>query len=194
MGPGVTRPRVRSLFVGTVCLLAGTARPGTARAQATTTWGGADVTLGTFAWRRLGDRSPSWQRGFELAWGPTLAVDQGPFRFAGLVQVDVQEFALSSWAVGLNTNAFEVAARLGPFEPQVRAGVALVTVDDFDGNVSAELLSPRVGMGLGLRVFRKVRITVGAYAEYFWRWFGPSDLMRGLTLDIRFERPHRAHQ
>jgi hypothetical protein len=192
MGPGVTRPRVGSFI--TCLLLIGTAQPATAWAQATTTWGGADVAFGAFAWRRLGDPNPSWQKGLELAWGPTLAVDQGPFRFAGLVQIDVQEFALSSWAVGLSTNAFEVAAPLGPVEPQIRVGVALATVDDFDGNVSAELLSPRVGVGLGLRVFRTLRITVGAYAEYFWRWFGPSDLTRGVTLDVLFERPRRVRQ
>jgi hypothetical protein len=174
-------------------LATGTAVSRIADAQATT-WGGADVTFGTFAWRRLGDPSPSWQRGLELAWGPTLAVDQGPFHFAGVVQMDVQEFDVSSWAVGLSTNAFEVAARLGPLEPQLRTGFALATIDDFAGHVSAELLTPRVGAGLGVRVFRKVRITVGLYAEYFWRWFGPSDFVRGLTLDVLFERPRRVRQ
>jgi hypothetical protein len=174
-------------------LLGGLVVPDRASAQSAT-WGGADVTLGTFAWRRLGDSSSSWRKGLELAWGPSLAVDQGPFHFAGLIQMDVQEFDVSSWAVGLSTNAFEVAARLGPIEPQLRAGFALATIDDFAGNVSAELLSPRVGAGLGVRVLRTFRITVGAYAEYFWRWFGPSDLVRGITLDLVFERRQRTRQ
>jgi hypothetical protein len=191
MGPGVIEAARRSFLQGAL-LLAALSAPRTAIAQSH--WGGADVTLGAFEWRRLGDPGPAWRTGLELAWGPTLAVDQGPFRFAGIVQMGVQEFDPKSWAVSLSTNAIEVAARLGPLEPQVRAGCALATVDDFAGQVSAELLSPRVGVGLGLRVSRRVRLTLGAYAEYFWRWFGPSDLVRGLTLDVRVERPMRARQ
>lgn len=167
---------------------------GVARAQSQPTWGGAEVTASSFAWRRANDASPAWRHGAELAWGPTLAVDQGPLRFSGVLQIGVRAFDASSWAIAVSTHAFEVAARLGVLEPQIRAGFALLTLDDFDGEVSAELFSPRVGVGLGVRAGRRARITVGAYAEYFWRWFGPSALVRGLSLDVRYEKPMRPRQ
>ncbi|MGH7438497.1 MAG: hypothetical protein ACRENE_22655 [Polyangiaceae bacterium] len=84
-----------------------------------------------------------------------------------------------------------MAATLGPFEPFLRVGAALLTVDDFDGSASAELFSPRVTAGLDLRVSRRIQIGVEAYSEYFWRWLGPSALVRGISLDFRFERRMR---
>jgi hypothetical protein len=150
-------------------------------------FGGGAVTASAFEWRPLHDPSPSWRHGFELAWGPTTSVGQGPFRFTGILQLDVRAFDSSSWAVGLSTHAFEAAARLGAIEPHVRAGFALLTVDDFDGQPSIEMLSPRAGAGLGVRVW-KLRVSADVYAEYFWRWFGPSALVRGLSLDVRYEK------
>jgi hypothetical protein len=167
--------------------------PATARAQSTS-WGGADVSGGGFLWRAVGNRGRAWNDGLELAWGPSLADTEGAWSLSGLVQMDVRAFATSSWAVGLSTHAFEVAARLGPFEPYMRVGGALLTVDDFDGQVSAELLSPRVGAGAALRLGRRVAIGVGVYSEYFWRWFGPSVFVRGLVVDLRVERPMRPHR
>ncbi|HEY8039428.1 MAG TPA: hypothetical protein VIF15_06525 [Polyangiaceae bacterium] len=175
-----------ALLVG----LAGAATTRGAAAQDTPTWGGADVAASTFSWRRMGDASPGWGRGYGAAWGPTLAVQQGglPLRFTGLVQFDVKAFDGSSWAVGLTSTAFEAALRLGPFEPQARAGFTLATLDDFAGQWSAELFSPRVEAGLAVHV-RRVRVSLGAQAELLWRWFGPSVLERGFVLDVRIERP-----
>jgi hypothetical protein len=130
----------------------------------------------------------------ELAWGPSLADAQGAWRFTGLVQMDLRAFATSSWALAISTHTFEVTGRLGPLEPYARIGGALLTVDDFDGSVSAELFSPRVGAGVALRATRRFEIGLGVYSEYFWRWFGPSVLVHGLVVDVRFERRMRAHQ
>jgi hypothetical protein len=177
-----------------IVLLLMAGRTSSAYAQTAPTWGGAELTGATFAWRQLGSADPQWHQGLELAWGPTLAVDQGPFRFSGLVQFNVRAFDKSSWAIALSTHAFEVAARLGIVEPQIRAGFAFISLDDFRGNLSAEAFSPRVGVGLGVRASRRIRVSVGAYAEYFWRWFGPSVLVRGLALDLRYEKPQRKHQ
>jgi hypothetical protein len=162
-----------------------------AHAQRGTSWGGADVSAGGFVWRSVGDPNPAWHDGLALTWGPTLTYRQGPWRFTGLIQIDLRAFATTSWALGLSTNSLEVAASLGAFEPFVRVGAALLTVDDFDGNVSAELFSPRVTTGFDVRLGRHVEVGVGAYAEYFWRWLGPSALVRGLSLDVRFERRMR---
>jgi hypothetical protein len=181
----VPGPRPRAILAASAASLLVATFAGPAAAESS--FGGAEVTASAFAWRPLHDASPSWRHGAELAWGPTTAVDQGAFRFTGILQFDVREFDSSSWAVGISTHAFEAAARLGAIEPQVRAGFALLTVDDFDGQLSAELLSPRAGAGLGVR-FWKVRVSADVYAEYFWRWFGPSALVRGLSLDVRYER------
>jgi hypothetical protein len=164
---------------------------GMARAQQSAARGGAEVSAGGFLWRALGDRSPGWHDGLELAWGPSLADVEGAWRFTGLVQMDLRAFATSSWALAVSTHTFEVSGRVGPLEPFARVGGSLLTVDDFDGSVSAELASPRVGAGIAVRVSRAVEIGVEAYSEYFWRWFGPSALVHGLLLDVRFERRMR---
>jgi hypothetical protein len=181
----------RGLFVGLLAGVLSSSWAGDVRAQRGTSWGGAEVSAGGFVWRPTGDRSPAWHDGLELTWGPTLTYRQRPWRFTGLVQIDLRAFATTSWALGLSTNSFEVAAALGPIEPFVRVGAALLTVDDFDGSVSAELFSPRVTTGLDVRLGRNVEVGVGAYAEYFWRWLGPSAVVRGLSLDLRFERRMR---
>lgn len=178
----------RGFYVGMLAGVLSWTWSAEAQAQGGSTWGGADVSAGAFAWRSPGERNPAWHDGLELAWGSTLTERKGPWRFTGLVQVDLRAFATSSWALGLSTNSFEVAATLGPFEPFVRVGAALLTVDDFDGSVSAELFSPRVSTGLGVRLGPRVEIAVGAYAEYFWRWLGSSALVRGLSVDVRIER------
>jgi hypothetical protein len=123
-----------------------------------------------------------------------VGATEGGWRFTGLVQLDLRAFATDSWAFALSTHTFEVARRIGPLEPFVRVGGALLTVDDFGGSLSAEMLSPRVGAGVAVRVARRLAIGVGAYSEYFWRWFGPSAFVHGLVLDVRVERPMRRAQ
>lgn len=151
-------------------------------------WGGADITASAFQWRPEGDRRRDWQQGLGLAWGPTLADDEGPWRFTGLTQFEVSMLDSRSWAVGITATAFEAAARFGFLEPQARVGFQVATVDVLDGQWSAELFSPRAEAGLGVR-FGRVRIAVGVESEYFWRWWGPSVLERGFVLDLRYEKP-----
>ena len=156
--------------------------------------GGALVSGGGFLWRHLGARGAGWNDGVELAWGPALADMEGAWRFTSLVQMDLRAFATSSWALALSTSAFEVTGRIGPFAPYARVGAAVATVDDFDGAVSAELFSPRVGAGLAVRVGKRVEVGAGVYSEYFWRWFGPSAIVHGILLDLRFERRPKVRQ
>jgi hypothetical protein len=161
-----------------------------APARADPLWGGADVTVSGFQWRPTGDPRPGWRQGLSLAWGPTAADDEGAWRFTALTQFEASMFDSRSYAVGLVSNAFEAAWRLGPFEPESRVGFVLASVDDFDGQCSAQLLSPRAEIGVGVRVGR-VRVSLGVQGEYFWRWWGPSVLERGLVLDLRYEKPWR---
>ena len=182
----VRGPLAASLALGALAFAG--AFPETA-ARADPLGGGADVTASVFEWRPLGSRAPGWNDGLALAWGPTLADDEGPARFTALTQIELAAFDSRSYAVAISTHAFEAAARLGLFEPEVRAGVARATLDVFDGTWSAgKLLSPRAEIGIGLRVGR-MRASLGVQGEYFWRWFGPSILERGIVLDLRYERP-----
>lgn len=158
-----------------------------AGAQPEPSWRGADVTVSGFAWRPLRDRREPFQPGLALAWGPTSATGDGPGRFTSLVQFELSMFDPRSYAVGLSAAAFEAAARLGLFEPEARLGVALATIDTIDGQWSAELLSPRAEVGLGVRVGHW-RVSLGVQGEYLWRWFGPSILERGVVLDVRYEK------
>ena len=181
-------PSMRTLAAAILVGITASA-PGEGRADPF--WGGADVSANGFAWRPVGDSRPSWQRGLALAWGPTVADDEGPVaRFTGLVQFEVAMFDSRSYAVAVSTDAFEAAVRLGLLEPEIRAGFALATVDVIDGTWSGELFSPRAEVGLGVRVGR-VRVSLGIQGEYFWRWFGPSILERGVVLDLRYEKPWR---
>jgi hypothetical protein len=157
-------------------------------ARADPFWGGAAVSVSGFSWRPLRDPRPGWQNGLSLAWGPTLADDEGAWRFASVTQLEGTAFDSRSYALSLVTSAFEAAWRLGFLEPEARVGVVLATVDSVEGQWSAEALSPRAELGLGLR-FGRVRISLGAQGEYFWRWWGPSILERGIVLDVRYERP-----
>lgn len=184
--------RARGIGLLAASLSLSPARP--ASAQARPPWGGVDIAAGGFLWRHPGEQAAAWHEGLELAWGPSLSVGEGAFRFTGLVQMDLRAFDTSSWAFALSTHTFEVAARLGPLEPYVRVGGALLTVDDFAGTFSAELFSPRAGAGVGARLGRRLEVAIGAYAEYFWRWFGPSAFVRGFAIDVRYERPMRRHQ
>jgi hypothetical protein len=152
-------------------------------------WGGADVAGSAFAWRPLGDARRDWQTGYAVAWGPSLADDEGSsWRFTGLIQFEATMFDSRSWALGIAADSLEAAARLGPFEPEVRAGFVLATVDVIDGEWSGELFSPRAEAGFGVRLGR-FRVSLGAQGEYLWRWFGPSVLERGFVVDLRFEKP-----
>lgn len=79
---------------------------------------------------------------------------------------------------------------LGPFEPEVRVGVSLLTVDIFRAEPSIQLLTPRVGAGFGIHVGR-MRVDVKAHAEYLWRWFGPDYLIRGITIGLQLDMPRK---
>lgn len=179
------RHAVRNLAALSVLAAAGTLAPA---ALGDPLWGGADVTARGFEWRSIGDRRPGWQDGLSLAWGPTASDDEGAWRFTTLTQFEASMFDTRSYAVAIVTNAFEAAWRLGFLEPESRVGFALATVDVFDGAWSAELFSPRAEIGLGIRVGR-IRVSLGVQGDYFWRWWGPSVLERGITLDLRYEKP-----
>jgi hypothetical protein len=74
---------------------------------------------------------------------------------------------------------------LGPLAVDAWVGLTTLSVDHLAGQWSAQLFSPRVGLGASVRAGS---IIVGArvFSEYNWRWFGPDDRLIGLGIDLRF--------
>jgi len=126
----------------------------------------------------------------EISLGSVTTTTVGAFYIAGaprtlLRVLDSKKF---SWAIFHQDLAGGI--RLGPIEPEVRFGASLLSVDVFNAEWSAQLLSPRVSAGIGLHL-GKIKVDIKGHAEYLWRWFGPDYFVRGITLGIRLDAPRK---
>lgn len=79
------------------------------------------------------------------------------------------------------------SVRLGPVEPNVTVGFSGLTLDVVRGHPSAELFSPLVGAGLGVRLTHRLVVGAEATSEYLWRWFGTDYRTLSGTLFVRVE-------
>lgn len=72
----------------------------------------------------------------------------------------------------------------------VKAGVnlAFVNVDVLDGRWDAAALWPRSQCVAAVDV-GPLRFEAQLYVEYFWRWFGADQLVRGMGINVAFKRP-----
>lgn len=141
-------------------------------------------------WRMAGANGT--RAGWTLCIGRTTEARTGHVFLAGISGLqlrifDDKSFALSGWQ-----NEARVGVRLGPIEPESRVGFSLLTVDVFHGQWSAEMLAPRAGLALALRLGR-LRIAADLWSEYLWRWFGTSYWDRGLGISVRFEAKKQAN-
>lgn len=149
------------------------------------------LDLGPIAYRP----AASTRRGF--AWGPgeirlglAYTSTWKAFYIAGFHQLAFRAFDAASYSIAPLVSRLAGGVRVGPIEPEVTFGVALLTADVFHGDYSFQMLSPRVGVGIGLR-FGKIRLDFEAHTEYSWRWFGPDYLIRGVSVGLRFDVPRR---
>lgn len=150
---------------------------------------GFELDVGPVWYRRHGIHGPDseYDRGLgELRLGAVQTTPWKPFYLAGSQQTAFTVFDSKSFKWSVINEEFSAGISLGPFQPEVRLGLALLTVDVFHGEWSGELLSPRVGVAVGLKL-GKIRLDIQGYSEYLWRWFGPDYTIRGISLGVRLE-------
>ncbi len=156
--------------------------------------GAYTLDLGPIWARKTEDRGPGEARENaeqgpgEIFVGRSITTSWGIFflgghQKTGIRVVDWKSYAWSIWVQELATGL-----KLGPFEPEVRIGASLLTVDVFHADWSFEMLSPRVAAGAAVRL-GKIRVDIKAHSEYLWRWFGPDYLIHGITLGLGLETP-----
>jgi hypothetical protein len=122
--------------------------------------------------------------GYFLALGEALTTLRGPFAAGAIQEHELRLVPHDAFSLGLWRYQWEAGPRLGPLEPMARVGFTLLHLDVGHG-VSFGMFSPRVGLGLWLRL-PHARIGVSAFTEYFWRWLGnDSAFVHGLTLELQ---------
>jgi hypothetical protein len=134
-------------------------------------------------------RLEPFQRGTgEVLAGVAITAKWKPFYLTGLQQTNLRVFGAKSAAWSILTQQLAVGLYVGPFEPEVRIGGSLLTVDVFEGDYSFEALTPRVAAAVGIHL-GKIRLDIATHSEYLWRWFGPDYLIRGVSLGLRLDVP-----
>jgi len=124
----------------------------------------------------------------ELRLGVAITTSWKPFYLTGYQQTNLRVFDGSRAAWSIFTQQLSTGVYLGPFEPEVRIGFSLLTLDVFDGHYSIEAMSPRVAAAVGIHL-GKIRLDIQTHTEYLWRWFGPDYLIRGVSLGLRLDVP-----
>ena len=156
------------------------------------------LDIGPIWSRRVQDETPITQRrnfergaplASEIGFGTVYTTPsfKGPFFLAGALKtvfriVDDKSFAWSIFHQELGGGLM-----LGPFEPEIRLRLSVLTADIFHAQPSIQLLSPGVSVGFGVHV-GKIRLDIKAHSEYLWRWFGPDYLIRGITIGFRLDQ------
>lgn len=150
---------------------------------------GGSGHLGVFRYRLA--HGGETREGVEIGGGQAVLAHAGP-SFAGVIQGTLgRVFGASGVALSYSYEMLG-GLQLGPFEPEVRAGVSTLTVDVIHAQPSIELFSPRAVGGFSIRVSPRISIGAFAYGEYLWRWFGPDYRVWGATLDLRVQGPRYA--
>jgi hypothetical protein len=151
------------------------------------------LTLGVVGFRPLPAARAS--PGYSLAFGEAVTTLRGAFAAGVLQENELRFVPKDALSLALSRYQWEAGPRLGPLEPMARVGFTLLHLDVGHG-VSFGLFSPRVGLGLWLRLSH-VRLGLSAFSEYFWRLAGDdSAFVHGLTFELQPEaapllRPRR---
>jgi len=148
--------------------------------------------------RRVQDETPitqrkNFERGAPLAGEIGLGTVyttpslRGPFFLVGHLKTLFRIVDDKSFAWSLFHQELGGGLKIGPFEPEVRLRLSVLTADIFHGEPSIQMLSPGVAAGFGVHV-GQIRLDIKAHSEYLWRWFGPDYLIRGVTIGFRFDQ------
>ncbi len=157
-----------------------------------------ELSIGPIWARRVQDETPitlrrNFERGAplagELAVGSvyTTPSARGPFYLTGHLKTLLRVIDDKSFSWGMFHQEFGGGLMIGPFEPEVRVRLTVLSVDIFHAQPSVQLLTPGVAAGFGLHL-GKIRLDIKAHSEYLWRWFGPDYLIRGVTIGFRFDQ------
>jgi hypothetical protein len=118
----------------------------------------------------------------------TTPAMKGPFFLVGHLKTLLRVVDDKSFSWGVFHQELGGGLMLGPFEPEVRLRLSVLTVDVMHAEPSIQLLgAPGVSAGFGLHL-GKIRLDIKAHSEYLWRWFGPDYLIRGVTIGIRLDQ------
>ena len=150
------------------------------------TYQGVELEGAPMTWRRAGasGTAPGW----ELSIGSVTESRLDSVFLGGIVRAQFRYFDSQSFAASPLQSMFTTGIRLGPFEPESRVGLSLLTVDVFHGAYSFEMFSPRVEAGFGLRIGR-FRASAHVFSEMLWRWWGDNYFEQGIAFELRFEPP-----
>jgi len=144
------------------------------------------LALGLVGFRPVSQRQAS--AGYSLAFGESLTTLRGGLAAGALQEHELRFVPKDSLSLLLSRYQWEAGPRLGPIEPMVRVGFTLLHLDIGHG-VSFGLFSPRVGLGLWLKL-PGARVGMSAFSEYFWRLAGDeSAFVHGLTLEFQPDAP-----
>jgi hypothetical protein len=124
----------------------------------------------------------------EIGIGTLYTTTQGPFYLVGHQKTLFRILDDKSFSWALFHQELGGGIRLGPLEPEARLRLGIMSADIIHAQFSAQLLSPGVAAGLGLRL-GQFRVDVQGSVDYLWRWFGPDYVVRSLTLGLRFDQP-----
>jgi hypothetical protein len=124
----------------------------------------------------------------EIGFGTVSTTPSWPFFLVGNMKtlfrvIDDKSF---SWAV--YHQELGGGLTLGPFEPEVRLRLGVLTADIMHAEPSIQLLSPGVSAALGIHV-GSLRIDVRGNSDYLWRWFAPDYSVRSITIGLRLDIP-----
>jgi hypothetical protein len=150
------------------------------------TFQGVELEGGPMTWRKAGTNGTA--SGWELSIGSVTESRLDSVFLGGIVRAQFRYFDSQSFAASPLQSMFTTGIRLGPFEPESRVGLSLLTVDVFHGAYSFEMFSPRVEAGFGLRIGR-FRASAHIFSEMLWRWWGDNYFDQGVAFELRFEPP-----
>lgn len=148
--------------------------------------------------RRVQDETPVTQRrnfergaplAGEIAVGTvyTTPSKRGPFFLTGQMKTLLRVIDDKSFSWSIFHQELGGGLMLGPFEPEVRLRLSVLSADIVHAQPSVQLLSPGVSAGFGVHL-GKIRLDIKAHSEYLWRWFGPDYLIRGVTIGFRLDQ------
>ncbi len=126
--------------------------------------------------------------GLDVYLGRSIESAASPFFITGHTGFDFRALDAKSFALTLVDNGATAGVVLGPLDLHTRVMVAIFTVDIMHAEPSFEMLSPKVGAGVGIHL-GKLRVDVDGTSEFLWRWFGPSYYVRSISFAVRFDMP-----